>query len=284
MENPNPFNLRSAQQAGRGFATGNLASRVAEMLLNKIRSEGLAPGTRLPSELAMAKHFGVSRTVLREAIAILKGDGLLETRKGSGAFVRDTNPVWGTANDRVTEESIQALLNLIEVRRGMEAELAALAAQRRTPAQLAEIECSLRRVEESVAGGADGVEEDARFHQAIAAATGNPYWMRLMEMFAQPIRTALRVTRANEARREDFSRHVQTEHQKIVDAIALGNANLARAAAAEHMEQAAQRVRTADRDFWRGDGGEFARQLTREERTGDERESPSARDLFSPAR
>ena len=105
-----------------------------------------------------------------------------------------------------------------------------------------------------------------------------------MEMFAQPIRTALRVTRANEARREDFSRHVQTEHQKIVDAIALGNANLARAAAAEHMEQAAQRVRTADRDFWRGDGGEFARQLTREERTGDERESPSASDLFSPAR
>ena len=138
MENPNPFNLRSAQQAGRGFATGNLASRVAEMLLNKIRSEGLAPGTRLPSELAMAKHFGVSRTVLREAIAILKGDGRLETRKGSGAFVRDTNQVWGTANDRVTEESIQALLNLIEVRRGMEAELAALAAQRRTPAQLAE--------------------------------------------------------------------------------------------------------------------------------------------------
>jgi len=86
-----------------------------------------------------------------------------------------------------------------------------------------------------------------------------------MEMFAQPIRAAVRVTRANEARREDFYRQVQAEHQRIVDAIAAGDASLARAAAAEHMVQAAQRVRAADREFWRGDGGEFARQLAQEE-------------------
>ncbi len=264
METSNPFTLRSTPQAAT-FKTGTLASRVAEMLLEKIQGDDLAPGTRLPSELAMAKHFGVSRTVLREAIAILKSDGLLETRKGSGAFVREAKPDWVTDSDRLTEESIQALLNLIEVRQGMEAESAALAALRRTPGQLAEIEYSLRRIEQSVAAGADGVEEDARFHQAIAAATGNPYWMRLMEMFAQPIRAAVRVTRANEARREDFYRQVQAEHQRIVDAIAAGDASLARAAAAEHMVQAAQRVRAADREFWRGDGGEFARQLAQEE-------------------
>ena len=86
-------------------------------------------------------------------------------------------------------------------------------------------------------------------------------------MFAQPIRSAVRVTRANEARRTDFSRQVWVEHQKIVEAIAAGDPALARVAAAEHMAQAAQRVRAADLEFWRGAGGEFVRQLNRGEST-----------------
>src|SRR5262249_62217604 len=76
--------------SGGTFDAGTLGERVAEKLLAKIRSDGLAPGTRLPSEHAMAQHFGVSRTVMREAIALLKADGLLTTRKGSGAFVAQT--------------------------------------------------------------------------------------------------------------------------------------------------------------------------------------------------
>ncbi|HSD61264.1 MAG TPA: FadR/GntR family transcriptional regulator [Burkholderiales bacterium] len=283
MEPGNPFSVSPPQPAETGFPTGNLASRVAELLLNKIRSDGLEAGTKLPSESAMARHFGVSRTVIREAIAALKGDGLLETRKGSGTYVRDVAQIRAQGADLVTEASIQSLLNLIEVRRGMEAESAALAALRRTPAQLAEIEHSLRRLEAAVAAGSDGVEEDTRFHQSIAAATGNPYWVRLVEMFAQPIRSAIRVTRANEARRDDFARQVQAEHQRIVDAIATGDPDLARSAAAIHMEQAAQRVRAADREFWRGEGGEYARQLTRGD-AGGEPESAPASDPFGRLR
>jgi DNA-binding FadR family transcriptional regulator len=273
MPTSTPFAQRPPTPAHSGFATGNLASRVADLLRDKIRDDDLAPGTRLPSEQAMAEHFGVSRTVVREAIALLKADGLLETRKGSGAYVLDTNQALLRGADRLTEESIQSLLNLIEVRHGMEAEVAALAALRRTPGQLAEIEHALRRIEDAVAAGQDGVEEDARFHQTIAAATGNPYWIRFVEMFAQPIRSAVKVTRANEARREDFSRQVQNEHEQIVSAIAAGDAQRARAAAANHMEHAAQRVRAADREFWRGDGGELARQLAREQ-SGDEPATP----------
>jgi DNA-binding FadR family transcriptional regulator len=142
--------------------------------------------------------------------------------------------------------------------------MAALAAVRRTPGQLADIEHALRRIEEAVAGGSDGVEEDAKFHQSIAVATGNPYWMRFVEMFAQTMRSAVKVTRANEARREDFTRQVQLEHEKIVNAIVAQDAEAARAAAKEHMEHAAQRVRQADREFWRGDGGELARHLAGE--------------------
>jgi DNA-binding FadR family transcriptional regulator len=247
-----------------GFVTGTLGSRVARKLRLKIQEDGLAPGTRLPSEQAMALHFGVSRSVVREAIAALKDEGILSTRKGSGAFIVQPDSPNGAREDEQTQQSVQSLLNLIEVRRGFEAETAALAAQRRTPGQLADIEHALLAIEEAVAAGVSGVEEDVRFHLSIAEATGNPYWVNFIEMCAQPLRAAVKVTRANEARRADFSSQVRLEHEKIVRAIAAGDPEAARTAAAEHMVHAAERVRQADRDFWRGDGGELARSLARD--------------------
>lgn len=264
MEQTTIFSLPERAPDESGFATGTLGSRVAGKLRQKIRDEGLAPGTRLPSEQAMALHFGVSRSVVREALALLKDEGILSTRKGSGAFICQSQDAQIAKEDELTEQSVQSLLNLIEVRRGLEAETAALAAVRRTPGQLAEIEHALRRIEEAVASGVSGVEEDVRFHLSIAEATGNPYWVKFVEMFAQPTRSAVKVTRANEARRVDFSNQVRREHEKIFDAIAAGDPDLARAAATEHMVHAAERVRQADREFWRGDGGELARSLTRD--------------------
>lgn len=261
MEDTHTFSLPASAPDKNRFAAGTLATRVAERLLQQIRSDGLAPGTRLPSEQAMAQHFGVSRTVLREAIALLKADGILSTRKGSGAFVCQTDGPQVPAHDPLTAQSVQSLLNLIEVRRGLEAETAALAALRRTPGQLAAIEHALRRIDEAVATGATGVEEDVHFHLCIAEATGNPYWSKMVEMFAEPIRSAVKVTRANEARRKDFYHQVRQEHEKIVAAIAAGDPEQARQAACEHMSMAAERVRLADREFWRGDGGELARDL-----------------------
>jgi DNA-binding FadR family transcriptional regulator len=243
------------------FQTGTLGARIAEQLLNKIRQEGLTPGTRLPSEQSMAQHFGVSRTVVRDAIGLLKAEGLLETRKGSGAFVRQADPARTAPADGLTAQSIQSLLDILEVREGIEAEMAALAAVRRTPGQLADIEHALRKLEGAVAAGSDGVEEDAFFHRCIAMATGNPAWVRLVEMFAETIRSAVGVTRANEARREDFVHQVQDEHEQLVNAIAARDPDLAHAAAKAHMQHAAKRVREADRDFWRGKGGELARRL-----------------------
>ena len=223
LMSPAPLQTVAATEENSGaFDAGTLGERVAEKLLAKIRSDGLAPGTRLPSEQAMAQHFGVSRTVLREAIALLKAEGLLTTRKGSGAFVCQSPFPRAAQGDPLTEQSVQSLLNLTEVRHGIEAEIAALAAVRRTPGQLAEIEHALRRVEDAMHTGGDGVEEDVQFHLCIAEATGNPYWMRLVEMFAQQIRLAVKVTRANEARRMDFATQVREEHQKIVAAIAAG--------------------------------------------------------------
>jgi GntR family transcriptional regulator, transcriptional repressor for pyruvate dehydrogenase complex len=270
------FGVDAWDQAAAPVSGGSLSQRVAQVLLQKIQGNELAAGSRLPSENAMAQHFGVSRTVIREAMATLRAEGLVETRQGSGAFVRRPGESGGSQMDTLTQESVQSLLNLIEVRRGFEAETAALAAVRRTPRQLADIRRALRGIEEAVGAGQDGVEEDVQFHLSIAKATGNPYWVRFGEVFAREIRAAIRVTRANEARQGDFAQQVLTEHERILAAIAAGDAAAARTAAGNHMEHAARRVTTADRNFWRAEGGELARHLAKPlAASGPERRGPA---------
>jgi GntR family transcriptional repressor for pyruvate dehydrogenase complex len=238
------------------FVAGTLGARTAQALRQKIHDDKLSVGTRLPSEQSMVLHFGVSRNTVREAIAILKADGILDTRKGSGAFI-----VSLPATDAATERSIGSLLELIEVRGGMEAEMAALAAQRHTPGQLLEIERALVRIEAAVASGLDGVDEDFAFHMAIAQATGNSYWPQLVTLFAAHIRSGVEVTRANEAQQDDMASQVLAEHHEIVAAIRARDPARARAAAGAHMRMATERVHHADRAFWQGTGGALARKV-----------------------
>jgi len=253
-----PLTFTPQAPAAPAFVAGTLGERTAAALRKKIQEDQLAAGTRLPSELAMVAHFGVSRNIVREAIARLKAEGILDTRKGSGTFIlRPPAP----APDAATERSIASLLDLIEVRGGMEAEIAALAAQRRTPGQLLEIERALARIAVAVAGGQDGVDEDFQFHMAIAQATGNGYWPKVVAMFAQYIRSAVEVTRANEARGDAMTAQVLQEHGEIVAAIRAHAPERARAAAGEHMRMATERVHLADRAFWHGAGGALARKI-----------------------
>jgi len=256
-----PFRANTLGTIHEPIPSGSLSQRVARILSEKIRDNVLATGMRLPSENSMAQHFEVSRTVIREAIASLKAEGLVETRQGSGAFVRKPTALASLHVDALTRESVRSLLDLIEVRRGVEGETAALAAARRSAKQLAEIKRTLSLIEKAVAAGRDGVEEDFQFHLSIAAATGNPQWTKLVGLFSQQLRTAVKVTRANEARRAEFAQQVRNEHQEILTAIAAQDAGRARAAATAHMEHAASRVTAADRDFWHSEGGEFARNL-----------------------
>jgi DNA-binding FadR family transcriptional regulator len=258
MNQPSIFTPAAAPGAASTFVAGTLGARTAVALRQKIVDDRLAVGTRLPSEQAMVAHFGVSRNTVREAIAILKAEGILDTRKGSGAFVLRLP----AAPDAVTERSIASLLDLIEVRGGLEAEAAALAAQRRTPGQLLEIERALLRIEVAVAHRQDGVDEDFQFHMAIAQATGNSYWPKLVAMFASHIRSAVEVTRANEAQRDEMAVQVMQEHRAIVDAISAQEPARARAAACEHMRMATERVHQADRAFWQGQGGTLARKIS----------------------
>ena len=122
----------------------NRVDEVARELGSRIRSGELQPHMRLPSEQTMAVQFGVSRTVIREAIARLKNEGLVTTRQGSGAFVRDCE----TSSLRLDPEiskSLESVLFIAELRKGIEAEAAALAAERRTRKDMVAIEKAYTR-------------------------------------------------------------------------------------------------------------------------------------------
>ncbi len=246
----------------RGVALGNgktLSSRVAAALLARIREGGLVPGARLPTEYALSQSFGVSRTVVREAIVTLKAQGVVETRQGSGAFVRE--PARAPALTADTPLSVQQLGLMIEVRKGIDCEIAALAAERRTPKQLEDMRQALAAVDAAVAAGGNGVREDLRFHLAVAHATGNPYWVRLIEMLAPQIQASIAVTRANDSRRGIYQASAREDHERLLAAIAAGDPAAARAAARRHMEGAAERVARADPDFWAREGQAQARQI-----------------------
>ena len=113
------------------------------------------------------------------------------------------------------------------------------------------------------ARGEDGVAEDVQFHRAIATAAGNPFLISTLDNLAQFLREGTRVTRANEARREDFANAVRNEHLAIAQAIENGDSKLAHRAATLHMKNAAKRIQQADSSFWNQEGGELALPLVK---------------------
>jgi GntR family transcriptional repressor for pyruvate dehydrogenase complex len=206
----------------------------------------LRPGDRLPTEQRLAEAHGVSRTVVREAVHQLRSRGLVRSRQGSGVFV--TTPPSGEALtlDLALIGSIEDVLRVREVRRALEAESAALAAERATRAQIAGLRRALRAIDRSSAERRDGVEEDMAFHRLLAEAAGNPHFARLLEFLEQYTKEAMRVTRRNDATRAEFVEAVRIEHAAIVDAIAAGDAALARRRAVQHMCRGDRRMRHAE--------------------------------------
>jgi GntR family transcriptional regulator, transcriptional repressor for pyruvate dehydrogenase complex len=233
---------------------GTLADRVTAVLLDKIKNGDFPPGTRLPTEQVICERFGVSRTVVREAISRLKSDGLVEVRQGSGMVVREANRTTAFRLAIDVKDSVEAVRRVTELRRGIEAEAAALAAQRCTRAQLAQIKRTLAAIDVATKQKRDGVDEDLAFHMAISRATGNPLYPPLLEYLSQFIHAAIRVTRTNEARREDFSAQVRDEHRAIYDAIAAKDPVAARHAIIAHIDSAEARIQAAGPAFWAGEG------------------------------
>lgn len=223
-----------------------LSERLANWLLQRIESGQWPAGHRLPPEQQISREHGVSRTVVREAVSRLKSMGWLRSRQGSGIYVCSQAAARPLAFDPTVLTSMSAVLQVVEVRRSLEGEVAALAAQRITPARQARIDKSLAAIDKAVDEGRDGVEEDLAFHRAIAQAAGNPQFERMLDFLDQYLRDAIRVTRANEAMQAQFMRQVRQEHQAIAQAVASGDASAARRAAVRHMVNAVKRIERAD--------------------------------------
>jgi GntR family transcriptional repressor for pyruvate dehydrogenase complex len=172
----------------------------------------------------------------------LKSRGLVRSRQGSGVYVADTPPHRPLAFDPTVLDSVQAVVHVVELRRVMEGEMAALAAERATRAQIAALRRALKAIDLAAAAGHDGVAEDLAFHRTIGEATGNPQFRLLLGFLEQYLREGMRITRGNEARREDFMDAVRIEHRAIVDAIAARDPDEARRRARAHLAHSEDRL------------------------------------------
>lgn len=222
----------------------SLANRLAQTLRDDIAAGRFAAGARLPAESALAENFAVSRPIVREAIALLKADGVVVTRKGSGAYVSETpgGQVWRVASQ---PDGGPTLAQLFELRRVVETACAEMAAMRRTAADLAAIRGALAAMEAHASDFPSAAAADIAFHHAIAHATHNPCFTGLTDFVSQQLLVARQHAWENSARltaTQGTPRAADAEHAALVEAIAAGDPAAARAAARAHLTAAAARM------------------------------------------
>jgi DNA-binding FadR family transcriptional regulator len=223
---------------------GNLAEQVMARLANDIRSGRLEPGARLPTEQALSSALGISRTVVREAVAALRADGLVVTRRGSGAYVAD--PTAGPF--RIAAPKAAALhdvLEVMELRLAVEVEAAALAAERANRRQVTAIRTAWRGIERALQRGEGAVAEDFAFHRAIAEATGNRQFPRFLAFLGSHVipRQSVRLLVDTPAERRAYLGRIQHEHARIVSGISDQDPAEARRAMREHLTRSLERYR-----------------------------------------
>ncbi len=225
----------------------SLAHELVEGLGGQIRNQALKPGDKLPTESEIMQAWGVSRTVVREALSRLQAAGLVETRHGIGTFVLPPRPGSGFGIDPADLEAAVDVMAVLELRISLETESAGLAAQRRTDRQLAEIRAALDELEANAAGQGDTVSPDMRFHLLIATATGNRYFADIMAHLGATLIPRARINSPRVAMEDlpAYLRRVNREHEEIYEAIARKDSEAARAAMRLHLTNSRERLRRA---------------------------------------
>lgn len=219
------------------------ASELVERVASEIVTRRIQPGARLPTEQAMMKAFGVSRTVVREAVAALRAEGLVETRQGVGAFVSRDAQRRPFRIDAGEVRSIAEVLGVMELRTGVEVEAAGLAAERATASTRQAIERALVTLDRAIARGEAAIDEDFRFHQSIAAAARNPQFMRFLEYLGRFLipRQSVRIGLQRPEDLRAYLERIQGEHRRIYDAIRVGDPAAARQAMRRHLMESRRR-------------------------------------------
>lgn len=219
------------------------ADRLVEAIREKIVSGALQPGDKLPTENQLCDEYGVSRTVVREAVTRLAADGLVLPRQGAGVFVSEQAQ---TALESLVADlsgKVSMVLNVLEVRMAIEIESAALAAQRRSPSQEAEIRAAFRAFDTLLQRGEPTGAADFDFHRAIAQATNNPFYVEILDVLGRrTIPRDLVTTVSSELlQSQEYQARLQAEHRAIMEAVSDSDPEAARDAMRRHLSASQRR-------------------------------------------
>ena len=225
------------------LSRGTLAEQVTDNLLAYIEAQHLKPGDLLPSETSLATSFGVSRPVIREALKNLEGKGIIEIVNGKGALVKpiDSDPL-RLFFQRAMQIERGTMLELMEVRKGLEVEAATLAASRRQPKDLEEIDRTVQSMRQSLHDHEAYTRLDVEFHLLIAKASHN----EMMVCLVESIRDALRNTISAGLRSRNDPAELETlqeTHEKLLETLRQGDVEKARLTMTRHFDEAITALR-----------------------------------------
>ncbi|MCZ2720134.1 FadR/GntR family transcriptional regulator [Marinomonas sp. 15G1-11] len=222
-------------------AQQSLGAMVYEQILAVIMDGTYELNTKLPSEAQLCKEFNVSRPILREALARLREDEVITSRRGSGSYVIKKPDSAVLQFSPIS--SIADIQRCFEFRSNLEAEAAALAAERRTDKQLAAIVSAYENMNDANASNKLATDEDFAFHLAITDAANNHFYRNVLELLEKSIKGGINITRnLSLLHPESRLQLVQEEHQIIVLAITEGDSAAARSAMKNHLNNARIRM------------------------------------------
>lgn len=217
-----------------------LSEDISRYLELEITQNRLAPGDRIPTESQLTAQFGVSRNVVREAVARLKSEGLVVSHQGLGSFVSEEGLRNSFRIDNAELSNLSKLRQLYEMRLDLEVSAAGMAARRRSRSQLAVIEQRFLALREATLEDEDLIEKSLAFKRAIANATANKYFKDFVLFLTNHIFEAASLERRLDSSASLKNTLVQ-EYQAIFDAIRLGDPDLARRAAWQQIINSAER-------------------------------------------
>ncbi len=246
----------TGEATGAGRATPSFApvarprrlpDEVAKALIAEIERGTLRPGDRLPTEAALSQQFGVARTVVREAVSLLRFDGIIESRRGVGAFVADPER---RASFRISPACFakrRQIVQLLQLRTEVQAGASALAAEARSADDMAEIRALFEAMEAADRAGPGTalearVEAELALYRRISMASGNSYFTEVVQMIELNIQTHLRSAFLKNAAACEFGPAIMDEHRAVLLALEAGDAVAARAATQARFDAAAGRL------------------------------------------
>ena len=215
-----------------------LADQVAEHLLEYIDQQSLPAGAVLPSESQLAANFGVSRPVVREAMRALEATGVVAVANGKGAIVRPLSgdPLSGFFQ-RAARVRREALVELLEVRKGIEIQSATLTAERRTAEEATEMLRLVAEMREALREPQTYTERDVALHLLIARASRNLMLYHLVDSIREPLQESIREGLQRRVSSDEMDR-VQELHERLIEAVAAGDAAQSARAMADHFDEA----------------------------------------------